>query len=283
MVSLIYGSTYSIAKGIMPDLIGPSGFILLRVAVAAFLFFSFHRAFVREKVTDRKDFVRLFIAGFFGVATNMLFFFNGLAFTNELNASVLMLNAPVFVLGFSALLLKEKPHKWQIAGVLISAVGAVLLIGGSALEFDSRTAQGDLMIVINAISYAFYLVYVKPLLQKYSAATITRWTFAFGVLIVLPFGMPELMAVDFGAFSPRAWASLAFVAIATTFFAYFLNAWAVQKASPVLVGSYIYLQPVIATVIAQFLGKEVLSFERVIFAMLICIGVYLVGKFKRRT
>lgn len=267
----------------MPDLIGPSGFILIRVAVAALLFFSFHKAFVKEKVRDRKDYFRLFAAGFFGVAMNMLFFFNGLAHTNELNASVLMLNAPVFVLGFSAIMLKTKPHHGQIAGVLIAAIGAVLLIGGSALEFDSRTAKGDIMIVVNAVSFAFYLVYVKPLLGKYSVATITRYTFGFGVLIVLPIGLPELLEVDFGLFTPRAWASLAFVAIATTFFAYFLNAWAVQKASPVLVGTYIYLQPVIATLIAQMLGKGVLTIERVIFALLICTGVFLVGKYKRRT
>jgi len=279
-VALIYGSTYSIAKGIMPELIGASGFILIRVTVAAILFQIFHRIWVREKIVNRRDYLELFVASVFGVSLNMLFFFNGLEHTNELNASVLMLNAPIFVLIFSSLLLRDKVRKIQIIGVIISALGALLLIGGTKMNFSSVTAKGDIMIVVNAVSFAFYLVYVKRLLNKYSVFTITKYIFSFGWLVVLPFGVPDIMAADFGTFGVKAWSSLFFVAVGTTFIAYFLNAWSVQNASPVLVGTYIYLQPVIATIIAQQLGNQVLSIERVIFALLICVGVYLVSNFK---
>lgn len=277
-VAVIYGSTYSIAKGLMPQLIGPSGFILLRISVAALLFQIVQRFYVREKVRNRTDLLQLAIAAFFGVAMNMLFFFNGLSRTNELNASVLMLNAPVFVLIFSALVLKTKIRKTQIAGVAIAGIGALLLIGGTGFNFSSKTAAGDLMVVVNATSFAFYLVYVKRLLNKYSVLTITSYIFLFGVLYVLPFGLPQLLHARFEDFDGMNWAGLAFVCIGTTFFAYFLNAWAVQKANPVLVGTYIYLQPLLATLIAQWLGRDVLSPERVIFALLICLGVYLTGK-----
>lgn len=277
-VAVIYGSTYSIAKGLMPDLIGPSGFILARIGVAAVLFQIVQRFYVREKVRNRKDLMQLAIAAFFGVAMNMLFFFNGLSRTNELNASVLMLNAPVFVLIFSALILKTRVRPAQITGVILAGLGALLLIGGTKFNFSSETALGDLMVVVNAISFAFYLVYVKRLFSKYSVLTITSYIFMFGFLFVLPVGLPQLIEARFSAFSPWNWAGLGFVCIGTTFFAYFLNAWAVHKANPVLVGTYIYLQPLLATLIAQWLGRGVLSPERVIFAALICLGVYLTGK-----
>jgi len=279
-VALIYGSTYSIAKGIMPELIGASGFILIRVSVAALLFQIFHRLWVREKIRDKRDYLELFIASLFGVSINMLFFFHGLEHTNELNASVLMLNAPIFVLLFSWLLFRNKIHKIQILGVIVSAIGAVLLIGGTNLNLSSTTAKGDVMIIVNAVSFAFYLVYVKRLLSKYSVFTITKYIFSFGWLIVLPFGWSDVADAEFSNFDLGAWLSLAFVAVGTTFIAYFLNAWSVQNASSILVGTYIYLQPLIATFIAQGLGHQVLSFERIIFALIICAGVFLVSNFK---
>jgi drug/metabolite transporter (DMT)-like permease len=282
LVTLIYGSTYSIAKGIMPDLIGASGFILVRISVAAFLFQLVHFIWVREKIQERKDYLKLLIASVFGVTMNMLFFFNGLSRTNELNASVLMLNAPIFVLIFSRIVLGHKVKKRQLLGIGIAAIGALLLIGGLNFNFSSETAIGDLMIIVNAVSFAFYLVYIKGLLQKYSVLTITKFIFSFGWMLVLPFGWPEISQVNWSDFTLWSWTSLLYVSVGTTFIAYFLNAWAVQNASPTLVGTYIYLQPVIATIVATALGKQILSLEKVIFALLICTGVYLVSKYKNQ-
>jgi drug/metabolite transporter (DMT)-like permease len=60
--------------------------------------------------------------------------------------------------------------------------------------------------------------------------------------------------------------------------AYLINLWAVQKANAVTVGSYIYLQPVLAGLFGLALGQESLQLEKIIFALLIFSGVYLVNK-----
>lgn len=276
-VSLIYGSTYSIAKYVMANFLGSSGFILIRAIVATLLYILVHELFVKERVRDWKDLRDLFICGVFGVTFNMLAFFKGLSYTVELNASVLMLNAPVFVLIFSYFLLKDKIRKWQILGVITAGIGALLLIGGTALNFSTKTAWGDTLIVLNAISFAFYLVYVKKLLKKYHVLTIAKYVFGFGTLLIIPFGYPELQAADFSSFPPKAYLAIAYVAIFTTFVAYLLNSWAVQQSSPTLAGSYIYLQPVFATSIAAMFGVP-LTFEKLIFALLVLLGVYLVSK-----
>jgi drug/metabolite transporter (DMT)-like permease len=276
-VALIYGSTYSIAKFVMANFMGSSGFILIRVLVATSLYLIAHKLFVKEKIVSWKDYRDLFICGFFGVAFNMLAFFKGLSFTVELNASVLMLNAPVFVLIFSFFLLKDRIRKWQVLGIAIAGIGALLLVGGTAFNFSSETARGDLFITLNAISYAFYLVYVKRLLKKYHVLTIAKYVFLFGTLMIIPFGLPELLETDFSAFTPKAWISVFYVAVFTTFVAYLLNAWAVQNSNPTLAGSYVYLQPVFATSFAALYGAP-LTIEKLIFAFLIFAGVYLVTK-----
>lgn len=282
LVALIYGSTYVVAKGVMPEYLGPGAFIFIRITIAGLLFNLVAAWKGFEKVSDRKDLRDLAIAAFFGVTFNMLFFFKGLVYTTELNASVLMLISPVFVLIFAWILLKEKIHSWQIVGMLVAAMGAILLIGGTNFQFSGDTVVGDGMILINATSFAFFLVYVKRLLTRYHALTVIRLIFIFGWIYVLPFSFEELNAADFRSFPAVVWWSIGYVTLATTFVAYLLNAWAVKHASPTIAGSYIYLQPVIATGIGIMIGKQLLSAEKIIFAMLIFIGVYLVTTYKKQ-
>jgi drug/metabolite transporter (DMT)-like permease len=282
IVSLIYGSTYVIAKGVMPLYLGPSAFIFIRITVAGVLFHLLSFILGREEIASRKDYIDMAIAGLFGVAANMLLFFNGLSNTNELNASTLMLNAPIFVLLFSRLLSNDKVSWQQVIGIIISAIGAIMLIGGRGFQFDGLTAKGDLMILLNATSFAFYLVYSKRILAKYKPLTMIRIMFVFGWFFVFPFAFQELREADYASFPSGVWLSIGYVSVATTFLAYLLNAWAVKNASPTIAGSYIYLQPLIATSIAIAIGKQLLSIEKVIFAVLIFVGVYLVSKYNKR-
>jgi drug/metabolite transporter (DMT)-like permease len=281
-VSLIYGANYTIAKGVMPAYIGASGFVFIRVLVAAILFNVVYLFRRQEKVQSKTEYTQLFIAACFGVAGNMLLFFNGLAHTSEINASVLMLNAPIFVLIFSVFVLKDKIRTWQAVGMLIAAVGAILLIGGTSFEFSTKSASGDIMVLLNATSFAFYLVYVKRLLSKYSALFVIKNLFIFGTILALPFAWNDLQTAQYSQFPREIWYAIGYVAIMTTFVAYLLNAWAVQKASPNLVASYIYLQPVIATFIAINAGSQSLSWEKVIFAIVIFGGVYLVNSNRKK-
>ncbi|MES2691686.1 MAG: DMT family transporter [Bacteroidota bacterium] len=276
-VSLIYGGTFIIAKQVMPEFVKPFAFILMRVSVAAVCIFIFHALFIRQKISDWKDIRQLCISALFGVAFNMLLFFKGLAITTPINGSVLMMYTPIFVVIFAALYLKEKITMQKIAGIIVAAIGAILLMGGTGFNFSAATVWGDVMVTANAIIYAFYLVYAKSLMQKYHPLTVTMWSFIFGWFVVLPFGAGEFIAIDFSTFTPRIWACIAFVTVGSTFLTYVLNAYALKKASSSLVGSYIYLQPVLATLIAIVSGKDMLTFEKICYILVIFCGVFLVS------
>ena len=276
-VSLIYGATFTIAKQVMPAFVQPFAFILMRVSVAAVLIFIFHSLFIKRKITDWRDMKQLCISALFGVAFNMLLFFKGLSITTPINGAVLMMNTPIFVVVFAALYLKEKITAQKILGILIAAFGAVLLMGGSSFNFSAQTVWGDVMVTANAIIYAFYLVYAKSLMQKYHPLTVTMWSFLFGWIVVLPFGAGEFMEIDFTSFTPKIWLFVAFVTVGSTFLTYVLNAYALRKASSSLVGSYIYLQPVLATLIAIFSGKDMITLEKLVYILIIFTGVFLVS------
>lgn len=277
VVALLYAATFSIAKIVMPAFVQPSAFILMRVSVALFCIFIFHAVVVKQKIHDRKDYRKLFVSALFGVAFNMLLFFKGLSITTPINGAVLMLNTPIFVVVFAAILLKEKLTWYKVLGILIAAFGALMLMGGTRFRFDSDKVWGDVFIMLNAIIYAFYLVYAKSLMHKYHPLTVTLWSFFFGFFVVLPFGISDFVQTDWQSFTPIVWWSIAFVTIGTTFMTYVLNAYALRHATSSLVGSYIYLQPVMAVVIALILGKDALTLEKVLDIAVIFGGVFLVN------
>jgi drug/metabolite transporter (DMT)-like permease len=161
-------------------------------------------------------------------------------------------------------------------GILVACFGAVLLMGGEGFQFGGATVVGDIWVTLNAISYAIYLVLVKGLVNRYHAVTVNKWSFTLGTLFVLPFGLPQLAETNFQVIPWDVWLKIAYVLVFTTFITYQLNAYAIKRASASLAGTYIYLQPVLASLIASLSGRDALTGAKVLFILLIFTGVYLV-------
>ena len=252
MVNLIYGVNYVVAKGLMPDVIGPSGFILLRALGAVGLFWLV-RVFRPERIAPQ-DYLRLVLCAVFGVALNQLMFFQGLMRTSPIHASVIMLATPILVLVGSGVLLGERITLRKLNGVALGTAGALGIIFVRAPEGVS-SSLGDLFILINAASFAIYLVLVKPLMRKYTAITIMSWSFLIGALLIVPFGAGELTAVRWSALTGAQVSAMAFVVVLVTFVAYLLNTWALRHVEASVVGTFIYLQPILAMVITELYAR----------------------------
>lgn len=278
--NLIYGINYTVAKDIMPDYLAPSGFILLRVLGATALFWLVQRQIKGESIA-KKDHLRLAICAFFGVATNQLLFFNGLNLTSPINAAIIMTSNPVLVLIMAAIIIKERITLQKSIGILLGAAGALFLILSSAQTVEAPApGWGNLMVFLNAASYGVYLVLVKPLMQRYKPLTVIKWVFTYGLLFVLPFGWEQFMSSSWD-FPPNIWWGLVFVVVGTTFLAYLFNIYALKTVNPSTVSFYIYLQPLLASLVAILLGKDQIQSHMIISALLIFTGVYLVSKPKK--
>lgn len=282
-VNIIYGANYSIAKEVMPAYVQPFAFVMMRVGGALILFWIVSALFIREKV-DKKDLPRMALLAACGVACNQLFFLKGLSITTPINAAIIMISNPIVVLIIAAVVLKEKISWSKIAGISFGVAGAaIMLIYSKTFSFGSETIAGDLMILINSVSWACYVVLVKPLMKKYNTFTVVKWVFLFGFIYVLPFGYKQFTEVSWSTMPSSIWHDVFFVVIGTTFFAYVLNTYALRALSPAVVSIYIYLQPFLATLIAVFYYRnDTLDARKILSAVLIIIGVTLVSQpFKR--
>lgn len=273
--NLIYGANYSIAKLVTPIYIKPFGFIVLRVWVTAFLFWVAGSLFPYEKI-KKKDWGRLILCAAFGVSINQMMFFKGLSLTSPINAGLMMISNPIFVLLIAWVLLKETISLKHITGIVLGISGCVALILYGAKGVDVKSSPlGDLFILINSFSYAIYLVIVKPIMKDYHPVTIMKWVFLIGSIIVLPFGYTEFKEVQWSDFNAELWWATGFVVIGTTFFAYLFNTLGLISLSSGVVSIYIYLQPLLAAGFAVLFGKDSLHWIHFTCAALIFSGVYL--------
>lgn len=280
IVSVIYGVTFTIAKDVMPEHIDAYGFILLRVSGAMLLFWLSWLFMPKEKIA-LKDFPRIIAAAFFGVAFNMLTFFKGLSLTSPISASVIMVTTPMIVLVLSAIIMKERMQKRMVIGIILGLIGtAFLILYGKSIGTATNASIGNVLVFVNAVSYGFYLIIVKKLMDKYNAFTFVKWIYLFGFLMVLPFGWSQFEAVNWAIVPMHIYWKIAFVVIISTFVTYLLNLLTMKELKPTTVAVFIYLQPFFATVFAIGLGKDDLSLVKVVSAILIFVGVYMVTQKK---
>ena len=276
---IIYALNYSIAKDLMPTFIGPAGLVFMRVSGACILFWTISLFTEKEKV-QKSHLIKFMVLAVFGVACNQLCFIYGLHLSRPINSAIIMTINPIVVTIFTILVLKERFSIYKAIGLALGIGGALalLLSSGRSFQINSQTALGDVLTLINACSWAVFVVMAKPYMQLYKTVTVMKWIFFFGFFLVLPFGLDDMSKVDFGMFTFHAWFALLFVIIGTTFLAYLLNTYALKTLSASTVSAYIYLQPFLAITFALLLKKDELSMMKVIAGSLIIAGVYLVGR-----
>ena len=286
IVNVLYGASHVLAKGVMPDYLTPSVFILFRVAGATLLFWLV-LSLTKSKPIERKDFPLIALCGLFGVAINQLFFFHGLNLSSAINSGIIMALNPIMVVILSFFLFKERLTSLKITGITLGAVGAILLtLKASSHVGDSRL--GDLFLFLNALSYAIYLVLAKPLMKKYSPIQVITWVFTFGLIFVLLFPptLSELSQTNFQRISTEIWWKITYVVIGVTFFTYLLTIFGLKYLSATVSSAYIYTQPVMVMLFtflfasihwsADYRGS--ITSEKILYMFVIFTGVYLTSK-----
>ncbi|MCP4460592.1 MAG: DMT family transporter [Cytophagales bacterium] len=277
IVSLLYGINYSIVKIVIPDYIQPYGYIVYRAGISVMIFWSIY-AFIQEKIKWKRDGWRLVLCGLTGIAINQLLFFKGLSLTTAVNGSIIMTLTPIMVLIWAAILIKERITPVKVLGILLGLVGALIIVYKPDNAVTAGDWRGDLLIFINGVSYGCYLVLVKPLMSHYRPITVITWVFTFGVLFVIPVGWNEAIALLPVHLPSKVWWSSAYTIIGVTVVVYGLNAWTLKKLNASVVGSFIYLQPVFATLTAVLFFNEVFLWEHILASILVFTGVWLVTK-----
>lgn len=268
---------------ISPALIQPFALNLLRVGLSMVLFWGLWLLGNTRAGFDKRDLGKFIICAVTGVAINQMLFIKGLTMTSTIHASLLMLVTPLLVTLFAFWVLKEQFNIYKAAGLTLGIGGAIFLIMQKEAGLHaSNYLLGDILIIINAISYSLYFILVKPLMQRYSPLHIIRWIFTLGFFMILPFGWQETQAIQWESLEWKHIAALTGIIVTGTFLAYFFNAYGIQHIGAGATGTYIYTQPVFAVLIAILFVGETFTWQKGLAGILIFCGVWLVSRKKNK-
>lgn len=252
--------------------------------IGATICFWIMSLFVPHEHTTRSEKLQLLMAGCLSIALNQCMFIVGVSYTSPIDASVITTTLPILTMILAAIVLGEPITSLKALGVGIGLSGALLLIfgGGGALSTDSDHILGDCMCLTAQASFACYLVFFKKIITRFAPVTLMKWMFLFSTIIFVPWQMPEISRIPLSEVPMGVYLDVAFVVFCATFFTFLLVPTGQKHLRPTVVSSYNYVQPVVSSILALYLGLAQFDWKKGVAIALVFSGVYIVTRSKSR-
>jgi drug/metabolite transporter (DMT)-like permease len=273
LIQVLFGMHYLAGKILLKE-IPPRAWAVIRVAAAAALLVAVAAAMGRRFPRAPRDLALLAVFSLFGVAINQVCFVEGLSRTTAIHSAIINSLMPAWTLFFAVLLGREALTAGKALSLLLAVAGVLLVIRPETASFTSATFVGDLITMINSMSYSFFLVISKRTLHRVDALAATALLFVFGTIPITLFGGAALARLDVGAVSLAAWLWGAFIILLPTAGAYVLISWTLARTEASLVALFIYLQPLVAAFLGIVFQGEILTARTMLGGGLIFAGVY---------
>lgn len=272
-VQIFFGVHYIAAKYVMTE-IPPLAWATLRSSGAAVLLMGYV-LLTRRELLPRKpwDVASIALFSVFGVMINQICFVEGLVRTATAHSALIITSIPVATLLLAILMRRESATPRRLAGIGCSMAGVLYLIGASGFMLPSSFVTGDVLNLVNAFSFSFFLVISKPLLSRHSSLAVTAQMLVFGAVGIAAVGGNQLLSLDLRSVSAGVWGAALLIVLFPTVGAYILNAWALKRVDSSTVALFIYLQPLIASILAALLLSEPIGLESLVAGALIFTGL----------
>ncbi len=196
----------------------------------------------------RSDWVALAAFAFLGIVLNQGLFLVGLERSTPMNAGLVICLIPVFAYGVAVLSGRETLARTRVLGVVVAFVGALPLFFSRGGDLAGRYALGNALMAANALCYAVYLVFSKPLLKRLPPLALVAWIYVLSLPWVPFFAWNQDLVPE--AATRSAWLSLAYVLVFPTIVAYALNSFALARVQASTTAFFIFAQPIITALAA---------------------------------
>ncbi|MCI0583503.1 MAG: DMT family transporter [Chloroflexi bacterium] len=238
--------------------IPPIAFAFLRFASAATLLLLVLRWREGSIRMHRHDIVPILVLGAVGFGGYQILWATGLQSIPAGDSAFLIATTPVLTALIAGWAGSDTLTARKLGGALISFVGVgIVIAGGPGLGLAASLA-GDGLTLAAAVCWAAYTSFAAPILASHSALRTTAWAMVGGSIVLLPLGLVQAAATDWGAVSAGAWAGLAYSAILPAGLANVVVFHAIKLLGPTRITALQFLVPFIAVLMgAAFLAESI--------------------------
>ena len=277
--TIIWSWNYIIARG-LHDAIPPSSLAFYRWLVASVVLAPIAlRKSIREYAVIKRNAKYIVTAAFLGVTVfNTLIYLAGRT-TEAINLSLLAISSPIFIIIFSLIVFNEKINIKKISGITITITGILILLtrGDISVLLNISFAEGDLWMLIAAITFAVYSIMVKKRPHELSRTSFLFSTFTAGLFLLFPFYILDLIRYPFPSFNAELTISILYIGIFASIAAFFLWNRSIEIIGPSNAGLIYYTLPLFSTLWAILFLNETADAIHFISMTMILTGIIIAG------
>lgn len=228
---------------------------------------------------DFKDFPYMFLLGFFGIVGYHLALNYGEQYISAGAASLIISTIPIFIVILALIFLSEKISFNILTGILFSSLGVIVitLYGNINVTIEINYIYSAFAVLLAAFFGAFYTVAGKKLLKKYSPLSLTMYAILIGTIGLIPF-LNITFFTQIVELSINVWLSVICLAIFPTVISYVLWYVALNIKTASELGTYLYLMPILSTILSFLILNERITIYFILGGFLIIIGLIIVNK-----
>lgn len=248
------------------------GVIILGIAVA-----------LRRKFTlpNKSEWGYFALLGFLGITFHQWLQSNALQTSEASTTAWIVATTPVFMALLGWIMLKEGLAMIKIIGIGLAALGVLLVVTDgniASISFGRFGAPGDILILISAINWAVVSVLSRRGLISYSASLMIFYVMMFGWFFTTLLFVGGKNYLEISDLSMKGWMGVTFLGIFCSGLAYMAWYDALQALSTAETGVFLYIEPLVAVIVAYFILGEAITVASLLGGTIILFGVWLVNK-----
>ena len=283
--TILWSGNFVVARG-LSDEIAPLNLAFWRwlIAVVCLLPFAL-KPLLAQRAWLKEHIGYLSLVSLLGVSLfNSLIYYAGQT-SSAINLSLIAITFPVFVLILSRIFLAEAISWNKLVGILLVAIGVLILISDGRLEVlkELTFSQGDLWMLLAAFIFAIYSMLLKRKPAGIGVVAFQLASFVVGLLFLLPFYLLELYFIPTQPYQPITVLSILYVGIFSSLFAFILWMKAISLIGAVNAGMVYYTLPLFSGVLAILILDEEVTLLHLYSLLFVLLGIVLAVIYKPKT
>ena len=276
----VWGASFIATKVALKD-ISPITIVWMRFAMGVIILGLAVALRKQFALPNKSEWGYFALLGFLGITFHQWLQSNGLKTSEAGTTAWIVATTPVFMALLGWLILKEKLSSIKSLGILLAFVGVLLVVSDgdlTSISIGKFGAPGDVLILISSVNWAVFSALSRRGLKKYSASLMIFYVMLLGWIFSSVLFVGGGNYVEIPAISVNGWFSMIFLGVFCSGLAYIAWYDALQALSTAETGVFLYIEPLIAMVIAFFVLGEPITVASLFGGGVILFGVWLVNK-----
>ena len=258
--------------------VGPFAASFLRFAIASvFLLFITWRVDGKLPAIKKAQIIPIILLGMTGVFAYNVLFFKGLKIIEAGRASLIIANNPIFITLFASYFFKEKLNPIKVTGIIISVIGAIIVISrGNPIELlNGNVGWGEFYIFCCVLTWVAYTLIGKAVMTDLSPLVSVSYSSVVGAVALFVPAYFEGMMRDLVHYSTADWFGIFYLGFFGTVLGFVWYYQGIKIIGPMKASQFINFVPISAVLLAFFMLGESITLSLLVGTIFVISGVYL--------